>query len=433
MTFRHTSRPGRRSASPAGFTLMEVLVAMMLTGIVMAAATSALIMTFRTVGETNARLTSSGSALQTNAYFAGDIANAFTSDGSKAIGRGKEGCGGDPTSFLRTIRMEGGIVKVQSYSLGTNASGATLERRTCEGSTVPTATAPGAAGRTAKVVNDLGSGDDAVTVTCRQSPNATPSPATDEGDAKCHLVAMTVRTRTGYTFTVEGQRDKLLGVDEPSAVTTLKQCTLVASADASVTSFRPNVNDGTSWRIDTFRRAGGPLMTGKGDVLGFLKVDLLGPCAGADEPAFLPGGKRLLSADLQLYLFRNSNPDSAGNESTHRLRMVSEYWDEATVTWTTKPAVFDEFTKPAGFDTAPTHWFSPQRPFPGRRALHNDVLAETRYWYGGPTGDGQVNWGWRLDRGDGNWGDNGGDGGFSWGAHDSSDEYAWPKLTVTWK
>lgn len=263
-----------------GFTLIELLIAMLISTMIIAAVSSALIMALRGVGVANDTATSSRSAFQTNSRFARDIANAGTTDGTNPIGRGRPGCGGDATSVLRSVSSESGTVRIVSYSIANG--GEALERRTCTGATLDAALA--AAAGAAAVVPDLGSGANPVTVVCREFPEASPAPATDEGDQQCRMVAMTVRTRTGYIFTVEGSRDPL-SRNLPQVPTTLKQCTLLPVADTWVNQYQEDTPSGADdAHLNVFRRRVGDLISIKGRLYSYVKMDLLGPCSGQNEP-----------------------------------------------------------------------------------------------------------------------------------------------------
>ena len=150
----------------------------------------------------------------------------------------------------------------------------------------------------------------------------------------------------------------------------------------------------------------------------------------ADGPLSHPriGQGSLLSAGLQLFIVRNGPPDCCGYESVHALRVVGDPWDEATVTWNTRPNVRSDSV---------TRFFETGRPISlgNGRPLVFSVLDEVNRWYLGVTSaGGWNNYGWRLDRGDANVpDDNGSDNGFWWGARESSDIRHWPKLTVTWE
>ena len=71
----------------------------------------------------------------------------------------------------------------------------------------------------------------------------------------------------------------------------------------------------------------------------FLKIDLLSPCLGTDEPRFLPGGKDLQSAELSVTL-TGKGEGISGNDS-FRLTMLPKWfiWNEYRLTRNAMDAV----------------------------------------------------------------------------------------------
>lgn len=409
-----TCRTHRRE-DQRGVTLIELLIGMAISGIIVTAAAGLFIQTSQTSATTRARLAGSASALQTNARFVDDIRSATPIGPALAVARGQQGCGGDSASLLRVLVQSGDDVEVRSYSLA--AGGGVLQRRVCSGADLTAALA--ASGEVSEVASELAGGAGAPTVTCRANPGASPAPLTPAGDEQCRIVTLDVKTTSGYAFQLKGHRDS----NQTPVVsnTNSKRCTLVSSADTWISSYDPNTNYGREWHMSAFRRKSGS----SGYVTSFLMVDLLGPCTGPGEPAFLPGGKRILSADLQLWLIRNGSPDCCGYESEHGLRVLGDPWDEATVTWNSRPNVRSGSN---------TQIFQTGRPFTVQKPFTFTVLDEVNRWYKGPSAGGWPNYGWQLDRGDTPAADDtGGDNGFWWGARESSDVRHWPKLTVTWE
>lgn len=397
---------GARSVEQQGFTLVEVLVALVIATLIAGATSAAMIMTFRTTKSTEGRVESSSSGFQTNARFVDDISSATPIESALAVSRGQQGCGGDANSVLRVLARSGDDVEVRSYSIA--QAGAVLERRTCSGNYLAAALA--ATPHVNEVTSDLASGAGAVNVTCRANAGAVLAPATPAGDAQCRIVTLAVKTRTGFEFQLEGHRDT---TQSPAAsIPNVKKCTLLSSGDAWVTSYPPNTgtNYGRDWHNNTFRRSG--YATGNGELQTYIVVDLLGPCTGSGEPPFLPGGRTITSATFSLWLY---DIRTGSNLEDHGLTALGDKWDEAAVTWDDHPypkagaikKVFDAWPKDQGFTV--------------------QVLDDVTNWYSGAW----PNYGWVLARNQGN--DSGTDNGFWWGARESSDLRHWPRLTVTWE
>ena len=307
----------KRRKAQSGLTLIELLVAMVVTTTIMGALGGVLVLLLRTPPETVANLTSSASAFQTGSVFADDIQSAGPETGELAVTRGTPGCGGG-TSLVRAVSREGGDVQVRSYSVGTNKD--TLERRACTGSDQADALAQDPSIDT--VVRDL---DPSIEpkVTCRASTVSGEAPLTPDGDYQCRLVSMTVTTATNLVFTVEGRRNTVQTPLE-SGAPPKPQCTLNASADtyASTQEDGPGKNFGTDveWVVQ-----------GVGKKTGFLRIDLLSPCQGEGEPRVLPGGKRITSAELSLWL--TYALDTKTSDYSYRLTTVPPAfrWSEYTL------------------------------------------------------------------------------------------------------
>ena len=146
---------------------------------------------------------------------------------------------------------------------------------------------------------------------------------TPDGDYQCRLVSMTVTTATNLVFTVEGRRNTVQTPLE-SGAPPKPQCTLNASADtyASTQEDGPGKNFGTDveWVVQ-----------GVGKKTGFLRIDLLSPCQGEGEPRVLPGGKRITSAELSLWL--TYALDTKTSDYSYRLTTVPPAfrWSEYTL------------------------------------------------------------------------------------------------------
>lgn len=70
------SRPGPRATRDDGFTLVELVITIAITGIIMGAVTTALIAGFKITDETNARIAHSNDRHIAAAYFANDVQSA---------------------------------------------------------------------------------------------------------------------------------------------------------------------------------------------------------------------------------------------------------------------------------------------------------------------------------------------------------------------
>ena len=283
----------QRRRSQSGLTLIELLVAMVVTTTIMGALGGVLVLLLRTPPETVANLTSSASAFQTGSMFADDIQSAGPETGGLAVTRGTPGCGGG-TSLVRAVSREGGDVQVRSYSLGPR--GETLERRVCTGS--DQADALGQDPSVGTVVRDLDPSKPPPKVTCRASAVSGEAPMTPDGDYQCRLVSMTVTTATNLVFTVEGRRNTVQTPLE-SGAPPKPQCTLKVSADTYISRQNDGGGDG---RLKTFGPDVEFVVQGERKKTGFLRIDLLSPCQGKGEPRVLPGGKRITSAELSLWL-----------------------------------------------------------------------------------------------------------------------------------
>ncbi|MEI2637758.1 MAG: DNRLRE domain-containing protein [Microthrixaceae bacterium] len=300
-----------------------------------------------------------------------------------------------------------GNVEVRSYSI--TQTGTVLERRTCSGTDLPTALA--ATPRVNEVTTDLDGGAGAVQVACRANANAALAPATPAGDEQCRIVTLTVKTRTGFEFELEGHRDM---TQSPAAsVPNVKKCTLLPGADTWVSTYSAGNNYGRDWRNFTVRRSG--YGDWNGEKLAYFMVDLLGACTGPGEPPFLPGGKQIMSAEFQIFLIGSAH---VSNLEEHSLTALGDPWDEGLLT--AQPEL-----RPGVKSGAISRFFD---AWPSNKAYTFQVLDEVNHWYDGSW----PNYGWVLARGEGNDG-HGTDAGFWWGGRESSDSRHWPKLTLTWR
>lgn len=430
----HNTGLTRRRAQ-TGMTLIELLVAMSVSSIVLAALGGALMILLRTPPETVANLTSSGSAFQTGSVFADDVESAGPESGQLAVRRNTRGCGNDPQSLLRVSTRAGGNIQVRSYSLA--SSDTKLERRVCSGATEADALNQ-VDPSVGTVVQDLDPAKPPV-VTCRASAVATPAPATEVGDEQCRLVSMTVTTSTNLIFTVEGRRNT---VQTPLVSPPAKQhkCTLPASVDTYVDNFPGHAfrTDGGNDHINIQHKTGGVRLNG------YLRVDLLVGCIGDNEPANLPGNETLTKATLSLRLLEE---DTAGRLQNDRFRLVTlpkwHEWDEDTLNYDALevcgltptaslpnplsiPCEYAQGSRPA----ADPSLFTPFSVGVGpQRTINIPVLPTVQNWYDGP----DANQGWSLDRGWDNRVDKNEDGGWKFGTREHNGEINQPRLTIEWE
>lgn len=421
MTRHHTT--ARSWTDRGGFTLIELMVALVLSALILAVAANAFSSLSRGSHAAEGSLRSSGSALKTSTWFADDVADARDVGSDGGIRRGQPGCGGDPTSILRFLHPSttpGGPITVRSWSVADTPRGPRLERRTCSGATVSDALA--STTRTNQTVDELAAGTDTVSAQCTATPGAPPAPATEAGDRQCRLVSMSVHTATGYRFTVEGRQRPIR--TQTSSAQTERRCTLLASADTFVNSYNPGTNYGAADHVSVFERR----TFVSGELVSLIKVDLGGRCTGSDEPTSLPGGKRITDARLRLKLIRYRDPALCHyDEAKHRFRVLSQPWDENSVTYNSWEGT--RASQPG------SNTFVLNPPCGSvRNTFEVPVLQETTQWYRGASRGGWANNGWSIDRGAANYPDDQGYGdGFWWGSRESLDSSEWPRLVITWE
>jgi prepilin-type N-terminal cleavage/methylation domain-containing protein len=200
-----TRRNGHRTLrGDDGFTLVELVVAIGILGIIIAPLSMAFITSLRVIGRADQRLNDSRSALITSAYFANDIAssNVITLNDTAACGSGTA-----VVSFVwSSASSPAGSPVNNKVSYVIDASDSTnhkLVRRYCAG---------GGTAKTSTAAISLADSNP-VTVTCYSSGNV--------ADATCgsatRSVKMVVTTKantptpdnlspTPFTFTLEGTR-----------------------------------------------------------------------------------------------------------------------------------------------------------------------------------------------------------------------------------
>lgn len=422
-----------------GFTLIEVLVAMTLTGLILAAVSATLILVLRTPPKTVEHLGSSDSAFRTGSTFADDVASATPETGQLTVARGAPGCGGDTNSVLRILTTAGDEVEVRSYSVVDDRR--RLERRICRGADKDAAlAAPVTSART--VVTNLVD-DIRPSVTCQATASAAPAPDPPAGDVQCRLVSMTVTTTGNLVFTVDGRRET---VQSPlnSPVATETSCTLGIGSDTYVDSWHKGGAPGEEKTFSVQAKTGGVRLNS------YIKFDLLTSCLGGNEPAYLPGGKQLTSAELRLTLVQKdqanlgTNPNDAfrlvvlpgwynwnedllkfndllgcGEDSTpdnpNPLSYPCEYVDGVQVG---SPDMFYNFN--LNVDPGPP-------PSPGQ-SVNIEVLGAVQRWYDGT----EVNQGWTLDRGYYRQNDRGENNAWKFASRENANESIRPKLVLKW-
>lgn len=399
---------------PAGFTLMELVVALSVSALIISVMVNAFAGMSRGSKTAESSMRSSGSALKSSTWFADDVADALDAGTASGIRRGQPGCGGDPASVLRFLNPSPSAVSVRSWSIVEDGSGRRLERRTCSGADLAAAlVAP--ATRVQVVADDLDNSTSSVEATCRATPGSDPAPSTETGDKQCRLVSLAIRTVTGYRFTLEGSQRP---VHTPTSSVTEKRCTLLSSADTFVNSYHPTTNYGSADHVSVFKRSGGELIS-------LVKVNLGSRCTGADEPASLPGGKRILDARLEIKLIRYRDPGFCDYEGLHQVRVWGQPWDENSLTWANWSDGFQAGSNSFVFDA---------RCGDVRKTFSIPVLHEVTQWYRGASRGGWANNGWRIDRqAASNPQDAGSGDGFWWGSRESLDSTEWPRVVITWE
>jgi prepilin-type N-terminal cleavage/methylation domain-containing protein len=381
---------GRAPGPDAGFTLVELLVAVIVAALVVGGLAEVLGSVLHNTDTTVTRVEGSGSAFLTGARFGDDVSASEAIGAAAAVSRGAVGCGGDASSVVRFLSSGNDAdqaVVVTSYSVTAEPA---LERRVCAGTDLAAALA--ADPRTITVVPHLATGATPVTVACRATSGASPAPATPAGDAQCRIVTLTVSTPGGYTFTLKSVRS-VTSADPSSPL--LWQCTLVVTDDANVYQDQPdrNFND----RDDYGESPGGRNFiedrNKDGKVIkGYFRFNLAGPCDGtaAGEPAFRPPQRALTSATLRL-VFHDATQNGSNQKcnAQHNIDVLARTWDPATLTWNNSPVQ----QYPADGLQPLRHGFATTGSWVDR-PVTVDVLAEVRHWYPAPGGGDWANQGW---------------------------------------
>lgn len=437
-----TNAQRRPDRTDGGFTLVELLVAMVISSILLGVLCSALILLLRQPPETIEHLSASDSAFRTSSLFGDDIASATAGPNELAITRNAAGCGGDTNSVLRVLTKTETAVEIRSYSISDN--GRALERRTCHGTTEAAAlTAP--VDLTRSVVTNLDPGSRPA-VACRTSATAAPAPETAEGDAQCRLVTMTVKTHGSLTFAVDGRRETVQTPLTPPPPPR-RTCTLIPAGDTNINTDNRSATAGDQHVIrvqakQSFSRKNA-----------YIRFDLLGGCQGEKEPGSLPGAKTVKSATLTLTVLRKDGANIGPNGNTKfRLVTLPDWytWHEDTLTYNdlksclVKPTVQEpnplafpcEFPGPGEQDPGtngsgdPDFFYNfrldPSVPIYG--TVDIPVTRAVQRWYDGRA----INRGWSLDRG--YYFQNDSDGtGWAFASREYPLPEFRPKLTIEWQ
>jgi len=401
-----TSRRGRRQG---GFTVVELLVAIAVTGLVIGSAGVALNLTSRQNAESAESLSSSNGAFQTGTRFADDVASVTPVSGvTDLIAAGVPGCGGT-TAVLRLVGSNaGGEVQVRSYDRSTAASRTELVRRECTGGDLAAALA--AAGAATTVVSNLDPAASSTAVDC------------DGGTVgvSCRVLTMTVSTASGRVFAVRGSVAAALNptpttAPQLSVAPVVGTCTIPASATAwgttgwgaggsSSTNYNPDqllytYNDGNQRRS-------------------FLKFDLTQSCVGAsDSWPTLPGGRNITGATL--YLAYMGKVGCCFSYDGHIIEALNDTstWSEATLTGSNMPG---------GVRSGASATFSVSNQGTLSAFTGPAIVDAVKGWY---APGGWVNNGWRLSRSGA--GDTTGKSN-TFASRFNADTAVRPKLVITW-
>lgn len=382
--FRHVAGLRSRTASgQAGFTIAELLVALLIGGLVVASAALVLNLTMGQEERSSGSIAGSNSAFRTGSRFADDVASVGPVAGvTDLVAVGVTGC----ASSAAVLRLVGpsptGDVLVRSYDRVTTDGTTKLLRRQCTGATLAAATS--AASDNTTVVTDLDPAADSVVVTCDGAAVS----------SSCRVVQMDVRTRQGDQFGVRGTIGAALA---PTATTTpvaiqapaSGTCTIMASATtwgatggyAGSNSANHN-NDPTMYTYnDTNQRRS------------FLKFDLTQPCADA-TPAWptLPGGRNITTVKLYL-AYTGKTSDSCGifpgisydGQVLEPLNDAS-IWSESTLTGANMPG---------GVRGGFSYSFNVANQGSLTEHINTSITDAVKHWY---AANDWVNNGWRLSR-----------------------------------
>jgi len=363
-------------SSQNGISLVEVMVALLVSGIVMAVLTNVIAGSSRSTGQTKASVQSSTSTYRVATLFPIDVSTAGFSNGESTelpVRRGVAGCGNE-TAKVRIINQNPAtsVRTVISYHQKSTGTGTILERRTCSGSSVSAArTQPSYS--TSTVAKDLSTA--AVLVTCPEDSTPPPTSTTTEApppaDSSCSNVTISATTLTGRTITASGEVQTsaeitATGVETPLRAPVSGQCTLRPKFEAYYDSFGGGVVNQN--KLHTYQQGGwvGIVNWAYGHNDSYIAFDLRGTCAGYDplqgikgtEPwKTLPGSRNLTNISLKLPF--SHTVDTGGwpiptprYETDHKIAGIPNSWALGN-TMTLSPGNI-----PAEDTSQPNHTFS---------------------------------------------------------------------------
>lgn len=377
--------PDRTQYRPQqGFTILELMVALVIGAMLVGTASMALMLVMRVDRSSNTGISGANSAFQTGGRFVDDVSSVATVPGvTEVVSAGTTGCA-NATALLRLVGPgTSDAVLVRSYHRVTDGDSTTLVRRECSGADLTAALAAPADSTT--VVTELDPASGSVSVSC------------DGGavSSSCRIVSMTVLTSSGQEFTVRGSIGAALSPTPTTTPGSIRApatgtCTIAASA--------------TTWGATGGPYAGDSNTTHAGDATmytyndsnrrnSYLRFDLTQPCSGAGEPwPTLPGGRNITGVTLQLAYTGKTNSScwifpgiSYDGQILDPLNDVST-WSEATLKGSNMPN---------GIHSG--HSYSFDVAGPGALTNHsNTAITNTvKQWY---AAGGWVNNGWRLQR-----------------------------------
>lgn len=383
--FRHVAGLRSRTASgQAGFTIAELLVALLIGGLVVASAALVLNLTMGQEERSSGSIAGSNSAFRTGSRFADDVASVGPVAGvTDLVAVGVTGC----ASSAAVLRLVGpsptGDVLVRSYDRVTTDGTTKLLRRECTGATLAAATS--AAAKNSTVVTDLDPDAGSVAVACDGGAAVSSS---------CRVVQMDVRTRQGDQFSVRGTIGAAL---TPTATTTpvaiqapeSGTCTIPASATTWGATGGAAGGNGTNHNND-------PTVYTYDDTnqrRSFLKFDLTQPCADV-SPAWptLPGGRNITNVVLHVaYMGKTSDscwifPGISYDGQVLEPLNDASIWSESTLTGANMPG---------GVRSGFSYNFNVASP--GSLSAHTNtaITDAVKHWY---ASNDWVNNGWRLSR-----------------------------------